>query len=134
MSLKDTWTNKVNGVDKCDAKDINDIAQAVIDLEKSDTKALTTDDIIDNLTTDSNTKTLSAKQGKLLKDYVGDLIKYNHPTYGEIDYSLQEQIGNINYANPDIRKHSIVADINALHDDLLTKLSEEATVRENNVL
>ena len=32
--------------------------------------------IIDNLTTDDSTKALSAKQGKVLKDLIGDAITY----------------------------------------------------------
>ena len=35
MALKDTWKNKVNGVDYVDAADINGIAQAVIDIENT---------------------------------------------------------------------------------------------------
>jgi len=37
---------------------------------------LTTSDIADNLTTDSSTKVLSAKQGKALADLIGDAISY----------------------------------------------------------
>jgi hypothetical protein len=33
-------------------------------------------DIVDNLTTNDNTKVLSAKQGKVLKDLIGDAIDY----------------------------------------------------------
>ena len=33
-------------------------------------------DIVDNLTTDSSTKVLSAKQGKELADLIGDAITY----------------------------------------------------------
>lgn len=32
--------------------------------------------IVDNLTTDDNTKVLSAKQGKVLNDMIGDAISY----------------------------------------------------------
>lgn len=35
MALKDTWKNKVNGVDYVDATDINSIAQAVIAIENN---------------------------------------------------------------------------------------------------
>lgn len=35
MSLKETWTDKVNGRDVVDAEDINAIAEAVIELEKN---------------------------------------------------------------------------------------------------
>lgn len=34
MALKDTWVDKVNGVDDVNAEDINSIAQAVIALEE----------------------------------------------------------------------------------------------------
>lgn len=37
---------------------------------------LDSSDIADNLTTDSSTKVLSAKQGKALKDLIGDAIAY----------------------------------------------------------
>ena len=37
---------------------------------------LDSSDIADNLTTDSSTKVLSAKQGKALKDLIGDAISY----------------------------------------------------------
>lgn len=33
MALKDTWVDKINGVDINSAEDINQVAQAVIDLE-----------------------------------------------------------------------------------------------------
>ncbi len=35
MALKDTWVDRENGVDDVDADDINDIARAVIELEKN---------------------------------------------------------------------------------------------------
>ena len=37
---------------------------------------LTSSDIVDNLTTDNASKVLSAKQGKALKDLIGDAISY----------------------------------------------------------
>lgn len=40
------------------------------------TGMLTSSDIIDNLTTDSSTKVLSAKQGKALNDLIGQAISY----------------------------------------------------------
>lgn len=33
MALKDTWVDKENGIDDVDAEPINDIANAVIELE-----------------------------------------------------------------------------------------------------
>ena len=35
MALKDTWVNKTNEVDDVNAEDINEIAKAVIDIEKN---------------------------------------------------------------------------------------------------
>jgi len=40
------------------------------------TGMLTSSDIADNLTTNDATKVLSAKQGKALKDLIGDAITY----------------------------------------------------------
>lgn len=37
---------------------------------------LTSSDIVDNLTTDNASKVLSAKQGKALKDLIGNAISY----------------------------------------------------------
>jgi hypothetical protein len=39
MALKDVWANKVNGEDIVDADDINDIAQAVIEIEQKSNKS-----------------------------------------------------------------------------------------------
>lgn len=35
MALKDTWVDRVNGVDEVSAEDPNEIAHAVIDLENN---------------------------------------------------------------------------------------------------
>lgn len=53
MALKDTWNDKQNDVDIVDANDINDIANAVIDLEN--------DEIIVQTTGDSTTDVMSQK-------------------------------------------------------------------------
>lgn len=42
----------------------------------NDSGFITSSDIVDNLTTNDATKVLSAKQGKALKDLIGDAITY----------------------------------------------------------
>ena len=40
MSLKDTWVDKIDGVDDAIAEDINEVAHAVIDLENEQQEAV----------------------------------------------------------------------------------------------
>ena len=45
---------------------------------------LTSSDIVDNLTTDNASKVLSAKQGKALKDLIGNAITYINQQDGDM--------------------------------------------------
>ena len=40
MELKDTWVDKINDVDDVNADDINEIAQAVIQIESNKTTSI----------------------------------------------------------------------------------------------
>ena len=60
MSLKDTWVDKIDGVDDADSEDINEVAHAVIDLEEIDTEMSDT----------SN----NAVQNKVIKNYIDESI------------------------------------------------------------
>ena len=72
MALKDIWKNKVNGVDDVDAEDINEIAQAVIEIEKKGAgNGGNTDIVIDNEMSDTSE---NAVQNKVIKNYVDNSI------------------------------------------------------------
>jgi tetrahydromethanopterin S-methyltransferase subunit A len=72
MALKDIWKNKVNGVDDVDAEDINEIAQAVIKIEKNGVgNGGNTDIVIDNEMSDTSE---NAVQNKVIKNYVDNSI------------------------------------------------------------
>lgn len=72
MALKDIWKNKVNGVDDVDAEDINEIAQAVIEIEKNGAgNGGNTDIVIDNEMSDTSE---NAVQNKVIKNYVDNSI------------------------------------------------------------
>ena len=65
MSLKETWKNKTDGVDDVLADDINDIAQAVIELEANGAGG---DGII--IDTEMSDTSENAVQNKVIKAYV----------------------------------------------------------------
>ena len=77
--LKDTWKDKINGVDAINANDINGIAKAVIDIEKNGVgnggKI-----VIDSEMSDTSE---NAVQNKVIKGYVDSKI-------GDIDAALDE--------------------------------------------
>lgn len=81
--LKDTWTDKVDGVDVNSAEDINQVAQAVIDLENKEVK-ITVDSELDlNSKNPVQNKVVSAKF-----DSVDEQI-------AELDIPSKEYIENI---------------------------------------
>jgi hypothetical protein len=68
------WKNKVDGVDICSAKDVNDLAAAIKENE-SGISGLQNDkvnkaDVVNDLTAGGADKVLSAEQGKALKGMV----------------------------------------------------------------
>ena len=73
MSLKDIWSDKVDGIDIVLADDINSIAHAVIDLEEIDTEM-------------SDTST-NAVQNKVVKNYIDESI-------GDIETALDSKAEN----------------------------------------
>lgn len=100
MELKDTWVDKINDVDDVNADDINEIAQAVIQIEgnkttsisenPSDTKYPTENavadyvaeqvggssiEIVDNLISTDKNKALSANMGRELFETKVDKIE-----------------------------------------------------------
>lgn len=82
-------------------------------------------DIVDNLTSTSTTSALSAKQGKVLKDSIGELIPFKHTQYGELTRTLQEQIGNLNYmTNKGDSCNNLVAGLNGLNTSLSESIAE----------
>lgn len=78
MSLKDIWIDKVNGVDDIDASDINNIAQAVIDLEETSGGSIE----IDAQMSDTSE---NAVQNKVIKTYVDGIT-------GDIETALDSII------------------------------------------
>ena len=69
MALKDTWKPRVDGVDDADSSAVNEIAQAVIDIEKNGTGG----DAIEIDTEMSDTST-NAVQNKVIKTYVDNMV------------------------------------------------------------
>lgn len=77
-------------------------------------------------------KTQTEKTDKELREMIGELIPFNHPDYGELTRSLQEQIGNLNYvafknSETGRRYDNIVGCINNMYnsgDEKYTELKE----------
>ena len=63
MALKDTWVDKVDGVDDANAEDVNNIAHAVIDLEEN------------NIDMEMSDTSENAVQNKVIKTYVDENIQ-----------------------------------------------------------
>lgn len=81
--------------------------------------------VTNSLTSTSTTSALSANQGKVLKDSIGELIPFKHTQYGELTRTLQEQIGNINYmTNKGDSCNNLVAGLNGLNDSLSSSIAE----------
>lgn len=59
--LKDTWTNKVDGVDINSADDINQVAQAVIDLENKKVEITVDDELNETSVNPVQNKVITAK-------------------------------------------------------------------------
>lgn len=74
MALKDTWVDKVDGVDMNSAEDINMVAQAVIEIEKNGTETAPSVEIVQE-TGDSKTAVMSQKA-------VTDSLKFKWDAYG----------------------------------------------------
>ena len=63
MALKDTWVDRVDGVDDASAEDINEVAHAVIDLEENQPGEI----IVDSEMSDTSTNPV---QNNVVKTYV----------------------------------------------------------------
>lgn len=79
MALKDTWINRTNGVNYVDAEDINNVAKAVIELEKkNDQLGIST---VVQTTGDSETAVMSQKATTLVVNKVkGELVEFEKVT------------------------------------------------------
>ena len=70
MALKDTWVDRIDGVDDASAEDINEVAHAVIELEKNGGNggSITID-------TEMSDTSENAVQNKVIKAYVDESIQ-----------------------------------------------------------
>jgi hypothetical protein len=65
MALKDTWVDRVDGVDDASAEDINEVAHAVIDLEENQLEEI----IVDSEMSDTSTNPV---QNNVIKSYIDE--------------------------------------------------------------
>lgn len=66
MALKDTWIDRVDGVDDASAEDINEVAHAVIDLENAECEI--------QVDTEMSDTSENAVQNKVIKGYVDGVV------------------------------------------------------------
>lgn len=93
MALKDTWINRANGVDDVDAEDINNVAKAVIELEKkSDQFRIPT---VVQTTGDSETAVMSQKSVTDELNQLSEEIAYAGETIGSNTQTLSKNIIDI---------------------------------------
>ena len=90
MALKDTWKDKIDGVDDVLAEDINDIAKAVIELETEEGES----DLSNYYTKEETDKKLS--------EVTVDLSDYY--TKDETDTRLTEILGEISQGLDDLHQ------------------------------
>lgn len=80
MALKDTWVDKIDGVDDASAEDINTVARAVIELEEKGGGSSSI--VLDSEMSDTSE---NAVQNKVIKKYVDGIT-------GDIETALDNII------------------------------------------